>query len=341
MALLCCFYFANFGQGEEEEDRQDRQLRNYNNYNNYNYNQQQQEQEEYEEGYASMLMSRHSFILFLMYGLVSVLFLGVTYRFLPPETANSTTTDSSKGLEGQSLDGEETDSLQTRTRMDVLYDVSKILSIFAVAMMTLTSIIALASPLFILQDEGERDRMNEEGYMYNFMLISVWMLLLVIVLSVLAYRTLSQHTKPTSRLEIGVLQGCLYVFPCAALMLSALYSGFSFQMISSLFSNAEGDRRRERGMEDGPMGGLLFSGCCFALAVIYALMASILSKYQSSVVSSNDIDNGTANTSSSYYKGMDDDGKVAEDPTSTELNSGPWRKNSPSEPPTTTGEAKV
>ena len=150
---------------------------------------------------------------------------------------------------------------QGRAYLEVLSDAWRVIA--AVTVVAILVAIAVAMiPFFI--EEGER--MREEGMVYNFVFIVVWLAFLFGALLVLGRRVLGVGTWGEA--QAGALNGALLFFSGLCLLLFLLYGSF---------------RIEERHEEDGTLGGSTFSLLCLFLSVTYLTFGAGMFKYHSFV----------------------------------------------------------
>lgn len=201
LALVVCLYFLNLeGREEDNNNNQGRYLEENNNNN--------QQEEEDEEGRGQRMLSIFGLVLSVLYGAMSAF-----------------TIWSSKSVT-QDHGVVELEATQSSGHVDVLADAFKHLSVFSVIGIAIAFIIGLAS---LFTEEAER--MREEGYVYNFILVSAWVLLVVVGLMVAGYRVFRRNPSIT-QVEVGFFNGCLYFFCGVTILLAGLYSGFSLEGVS-------------------------------------------------------------------------------------------------------------
>lgn len=206
LALVVCFFFMNL-EGQEEggnnNNNQDRRYMEEN--NNYNNNQQREEEE---EGRGQRILSIFGLVLFIAYGALSAFTLWISKSFAQDHGVN------------------ELEKSQSSGHVDVLADAFKHLSVFSVIGIAITFIIGFLS---LFTEDAER--MREEGFVYNFLLVSAFVLLIVVGLAVAGYRIFRRNPSIT-QLEVGFFNGCLYFFCGVTLLLAGLYGGFSLEGVS-------------------------------------------------------------------------------------------------------------
>ena len=283
LCLCICFYFINF-ESREENNNGRRLENNYQYYNNNNNNY----REEDEEGRGQKMLS--------VFGLVTTLL----YVSLSAFTLWSST--KAAGEEDHGVN-DLTES-QTSGHVDVLSDAFKHLSAFSVVGVGLSFLVGLTS---LFAEDAER--MREEGEVYNFLMISVWMLLVAAGLGVAGWRVFKRNPI-ISQLEVGFFTGCLYFFCASAFAMAGLYGGFSL----------EGLVDGRRGGAEGPAGSLFFSFVCFTFGLAYLSYAALLNKYHPSILHAN-----RDSIESDYNRMTGDDGDIAA--SAVELASGLWRGN--------------
>jgi len=305
MSLVSAFYFWDFSQDDENDEN------NNNNNRMLQDNNDDENGEEYEEGYMEQVFTKYEMIFFCIFLLVSIALLAVAYRFIPL-LSTSTTSGSSSSEQAAAAtvaaeqEGGDAKALLTTsvTRVEMLKDIYQMVSIVSIVCMATVWLIAVIAPIIMFYRGEDNDRMREEGTYSNLRWTSFTILVFVVILSVLGHRTINTTSNsPRHALEIGFFQASVCGFPVVALLLAALYNGVAVGMF-----RGEGDRGRQ-GMEDGPVGTLLFASGCLTVAVLYTVCAILVTKHMESI---NDMNNTNTNNNSSNNEAMTDNGSYVE-----------------------------
>lgn len=242
IALVCSLYFWNMkARNAEDENQQDRFLR-----------------EDDDEGLGSYLLSILSLLLFAIYLLMSAFMLmkSSSDNVFWDEPVSNTPT--------------ECDMARSGAHLEVLWDAWRGFSSVSLALLLVILIVGI-TPLFI--EEGER--MKEDGYIFNFLFILVWMIFLSICFLLSGKRVLGGGTNiAVGRVEAGAFGGAVLFFSGLTFLLSVLYGSFSIE-------GHHGD--------GGPIGSLAFSFLCLFLAAANLLFAVGLYKYRRSIFSCGDV----------------------------------------------------
>ena len=312
MSLLGFFYFRDFGieeQGDQQENQEGekRLLQENNQYNYYNGYQ-------LPEGYVGMLFTRYQMVFFIVYSLVSAAILALAFRLIPLASTKNNE-NSSMGSSDNINPSSSSTSIDvdlSMARVEMLRDIFQIVSVLAIICAACAWIVGLVAPIVIFaNDEGERNRMREEGREYNFIGTTSVVLLLVVIITIVGLRSL--RTSALSKggvvhpLETGALQGFLYMFPVLALFMAALYNGLSYGMFR------DNDFRRRR--DDVPIGSSFFNSACLTVALLYIIVAYLMNKYSALLERVHRELNSGIGASDDVYDEMTDQ----EDPTSIEL----------------------
>jgi len=264
--LLSRLYFYNFESDEEDDEQGNRRFLANNNNNYYNDNN-NGNGEEMEEGRMQQIMSTASLIFFFVYVLASVLIFMIGQKFIARNEHDSSGTHDALSGEAKTI---EIASNAATAHADVLTDLWKSLTIFSIASTIFSIIIGFIS---LFGEEGER--MREEGKVYNFLYTALYTLVLLSILFAMGKRTFSRKVSISEK-EVGGFVGVLYFFGVGCLFLACLYGGIAVTLF-----NGEG---AGRGMEEQSAGSLVFAFFCFTFAMAYFTFASMLSKYQLSIL---------------------------------------------------------
>jgi len=195
MAIASTLYFWSFAQAEEDEDY------------NYNGNNRRLPEDDNEV----ILQSEHTFAIVCIY--VAAIYAVLSIFVLRSHDKEADTAEE----EGQE---EEKDiMIKGKAYVDILSDVWNGISIISLVPLIVILFVAFVP----LADEDEGERVREEGYIWNLIYLSFWMVAVVIGTILFGRHILGGKG---SQVLLGVFTGGLLFFAASEFLLAALYGSF-------------------------------------------------------------------------------------------------------------------
>uniref|UniRef100_A0A7S4ND42 Uncharacterized protein n=1 Tax=Odontella aurita TaxID=265563 RepID=A0A7S4ND42_9STRA len=273
-ALICSLYFWDMGYEEADEGDADNQGGDEDNQGRFL-------REDDEEGIGSHLISVSCLVLFAVYLVLSaVIFAQHNYGDGDGDCVDEVPVSDRPT---------ETDIARSGAHLDVLYDSWRAFSVVSMSLLLLTLIVSII-PIFL----EDAERLQDEGNIFNFLWILVWMILLFICIIYSGKRVFrSGNGIIASKMETGALGGALLFFSSQAFLLAVLYGSFAIE-----------DHHRE----DSPLGSVAFSYLCLFLAAASIFFALGLNKYCRPVFTRESVNSEPQDSSNgNFFVSMDKD----------------------------------
>mmetsp|Transcript_24614 Transcript_24614/g.34740 ORF Transcript_24614/g.34740 Transcript_24614/m.34740 type:complete len:415 (+) Transcript_24614:103-1347(+) len=261
MAVVCILYFWSFRPEEEDEN-------NNNNNNNNRYLP--------EDDNEVILQDEHTFA-------VISIWLAAIFAVLSIFVLRSHNKEADTAEEQDSEKEAEETLIKGKAYADILSDIWTGISVISIVPFIVILCVAFV-PLF---DEDEGERVREEGYIWNLIYLSFWMIAVVIVTIVMGRRVLGGKG---CQVQLGVFTGGLLFFAASEFLLAVLYGSFQID-----------ERRRE---DRNALGSTGFAYVCMFLALIHGLFSIGMFKYGQSMIQALTTNDGAAASGFTFERMM-------------------------------------